>query len=573
MQMRNYVDQYHPQGGNSYQPPGMLNSYSANPQYGSYVPQVPPPAPHHPPMFENRVPPGIDGMIDVDGSNSTHRMTNSRLKTLIHNRQNQRDHGQLMPICNPVHEPAFNASHPVSPITQQPSYTSQYLPPTNHIDGIQNSMQFPPVTDNSSSLMHLQQLSPSSVERPRTVSATPQPVSWSESSSNVPVKSLETSTPHGQKSPIKLAQNGQAESSETPMSEETKVVNGTDQSAESSSNNCALESNSERVQTPNNSAKSESENEKPGVSENKIQVSCDNHVMMPPQTPPPRYTTPNQGFVTPPHAYRHLSPHHTMTSSMPLQPNCMPPPPPLPSPESSVMPHASTNGVIGVHTPSVPPLHPNPMPNDPNCDESNQSPFLWNTTTSMNTYINTTSTYNSKLSFSNATCLPTFALTTVHNSSPTFANAYFYSHNSQQLNKSSNSSSYMLPKGGGSAMSCIDSGRIQDSFNRSDIPPNFGLQQGLPLRTPTPEFNPLQQSFNSNLQVNNALQNNCYTPLQVKQENQELDTLEKIEKLRNNTKLEPPQCDCLKNKEGKTCMPKFIFSSLCFYQLHVIISL
>lgn len=570
--MRNYVDQYHPQGGNGYQPPNMLNSYNANPQYGSYLPQVPPPpGPHHPPMFENRVSAAIDGLMDVDGSSSTHRMTNTRLKTLIHNRQNQRDHGQLMPICNPVHEPAFNPSVPVSPVAQQPSYASQYLPPSNHVDGMQNSMQFSSIADNSSSsLMHLQQLSPSSVERPRTVSATPQPVSWSESSSsNVPVKSLESSPPLSQKSPMKPAQNGQTESSnEAPVSEETKAVNGTEQPAESSNTNSALEPSNERVETPNNSSKTEPENDKVGVSETKIEVSCDNHVMMPLQTSSPRYSTPNPGFMTPPHAYRHLPPHHTMTSSMPLQPNCMPPPPSLPSPGLVVMPHGSTNGISGIHhAPSVPSINPTPMPNDTNCDESNQSPFLWNTTTSMNTFINTTSTYNSKLSFSNATCLPTFALTTVTNSSPAFASSsYCYSRNNHQLQYKSDSSTYMLPKGGGTAMSCIDSGRIQDSFNRSDIPPNFELHQSLPLQPPSPELNLQQPNYNSNPPVDNSFENNsCSTPLPIKPGSQELESLERIEKLRNNTKLEPPQCDCLKNKEGKC---KIFFFLLFFFHFH-----
>ncbi|KFM80208.1 Methylcytosine dioxygenase TET1, partial [Stegodyphus mimosarum] len=36
--IRSYVDQYQPQGGSNYQPPAMLNSYSASPQYGSYTP-------------------------------------------------------------------------------------------------------------------------------------------------------------------------------------------------------------------------------------------------------------------------------------------------------------------------------------------------------------------------------------------------------------------------------------------------------------------------------------------------------------------------------------------------------
>ncbi|GFS48137.1 DNA N6-methyl adenine demethylase, partial [Nephila pilipes] len=48
---------------------------------------------------------------------------------------------------------------------------------------------------------------------------------------------------------------------------------------------------------------------------------------------------------------------------------------------------------------------------------------------------------------------------------------------------------------------------------------------------------------------NDFLDSNCSTPIGVGVDNQDLDPLERIEKLRNNTKLDPPQCDCLKNKE------------------------
>ncbi|KAF8763200.1 DNA N6-methyl adenine demethylase like protein [Argiope bruennichi] len=541
-------DQYQPQG-NSFQQPAMINPYSSNSQYASYSPQVPPHNPHLQPMYDGRIAVSVDGAGDTDGSNSTHRMTNTRLKTLIHNRQNQREHGQLIPICNPVHDPSFASPVPLSPVNQQ-SYASPYLPPSNHQEVMHNSMPYsgPPET---SSLMHLQQLSPNSITPPKSSvqnqwsDKTPP---WTDgSSSSLSRKTPENSAPVLQKSPAKPSQNGHPELSQA--SEEPKIVNGGEK-PENPSSNCALDTSSENVDLQNNPTKNLSESEKSEAKtvdqERKIPTPCDssvNRANMPlhSSTGTPRYANP--GFSSPPYAYRHPAPPQTLTPSAPSQQGCMPPPSSIP-PMSGTTPHVSANGG---HTHSGTSANPIPVPNEANCDESNQSPpFLLNTTTSMNTYINITNTYKSKLSFSNATCLPTFASTSVHNSTQAYVNSYSYNNQQMQLNFSENSP--LLPKGGGNSKSYIDSGRIQDSFKRSDIPHNFG-HQDLPLQPSAPNYLSHFPSNYANHTSNDFLDNNCSTPVGVGADKKDMDPLERIEKLRSNTKLEPPQCDCLKNKE------------------------
>lgn len=208
----------------------------------------------------------------------------------------------------------------------------------------------------------------------------------------------------------------------------------------------------------------------------------------------PRYPPSHPGLVTPPYAYRHHSPNPS---------GCMPPPASIP--------------VNGVHPP------------DTNCDDppTQSSPFLLNTTTSMSTYINITNTYNSsKLSFSNATCLPTFALTSVSPSSQTYCGSM--------------GGQATLPPGGGKSR--VDSGRIHHGSPLE--PPSPFHQQDLPLHT-APYPYPYQPS--------------CYPypdhhhppPPPATPEEPDRETEDRIEKLRTNTKLDPPQCDCLKNKEGE----------------------
>ncbi|GFU68524.1 DNA N6-methyl adenine demethylase [Trichonephila clavipes] len=542
-------DQYQPQG-NSYQPPAMLNPYSSNPQYASYSPQVPPHNPHLQPIYDNRVGINMDGVGDTDGSNSTHRMTNSRLKTLIHNRQNQREHGQLMPICNPVHDPSFSSPVPLSPVNQPSTFASPYLPPSNHQEVMHNSLQYSGPSETSS-LVHLQQLSPNSITPPKSSVQNSQCVQWSETSPNLSRKTPENSAPPSllQKSPVKPSQNGQPELPQA--SEESKMVNGSEKPDNNPSSNCALDTSSENVDVQSNSIKNPAENDKQEAKlpeqERKNPTPVDSAMNRPnmsvnasPGTP--RYANP--GFASPQYAYRHLAPHQTLTPNLSMQQGCMPPPPSLP-PMPGIMSHASVNGG---HTHSGTSTNPIPVPNEANCDESNQSPpFLLNTTTSMNTYINITSTYNSKFSFSNATCLPTFAVTSVRNSAPAYINSYLYnSQQAQNLNFAENSP--LLPKGGGTSKSYIDSGRIQDSFKRSDIPHNFG-HQDLPLQPPAPNYLPPYPNNYIKHASNDFLDSNCSTPIGVGVDNQDLDPLERIEKLRSNTKLDPPQCDCLKNKE------------------------
>ncbi|XP_042897924.1 methylcytosine dioxygenase TET3 isoform X2 [Parasteatoda tepidariorum] len=553
---RNYMDQYQPQGGNNYQPPGMLNNYNSNASYGSYTPQVPLQGHPQQPMFENRVAGSIDGLMEIDGTSTTHRMTNNRLKNLIHNRQNQRDQGQLIPISNPVHDSSFNSPVPLSPVNQQPSFTSPYLPPLNHQEPLQNSLPYTGTSDSSSSLMHLQQLSPNSIEPSKPAIPNNQNVPWPETPSRNTSKTPESTSPLVQKSPVKPSQNGVADvTSEVAANDGNTVVNDIKVKKpddDTPSNNCALDTSSEKVDRQNSSDNINIETDKTSntgpVQENKVPANCDNPaergMLPPPQSPTsiPRYPVPNSSFVPPPYAYRHLAPHQTLASNVPLPQGCMPPPSIPPAP--SIVPHSSINGGMPHSGMS---MIPNPVSNETNCDESNQPHFLWNTTTSMNTYTNITSTYNSKLSFSNATCMPTFALTSGSNSAQTYASSNSY-YNSQQLQQSHLNYSdniTMLPKGGGTSKSYIDSGRIQDSFTQLDTPHNYGHQDLPHIPNSVPPF----LNNYSNYAVKSHPGSNCSTPVASGFENQELDSIDRLEKLRTNAKIEPPQCDCLKNKD------------------------
>ncbi|KAG8192169.1 hypothetical protein JTE90_027809 [Oedothorax gibbosus] len=565
--MRGQMDQYQPQGGN-FHPQGMMNSYNSNSQYGSYTPQMPP---NNSQMYDSRL---SDGMaVDMDELNSTHRMTNTRLKTLIHNRQSQRE--QLIPISNNSlsHDSAYNSST-LSPIVGRTDYgssmspvgryASPYLPPPgNHQDAMHNNMPYAGQSDAStSSLMHLQRLSPNNIS-PQKVQSSQRPP-WS--------AEMSRKTPEGpMKSPVaaKPSLNGHGPSDrETP---ESKVVNGHDKPPDT---NGVSDSSSDNSNVHNGVAKdhpAETEGKlerKTPVPEIKIPPLNDrsplmpvndriprpqmspslhplpsptdrvlqplqqpnDHVLQPLQSPndrvlqplqspnlhsmqvpagSPRYHMPLNGPMTPPYGYRHFPPHHQV-GLVANPPGCMPPP-------SSIPPMAP---VANGETPSDEQQQPTPS-----------SPFLLNTTTSMNTYTSITSTYsNSKLSFSNATCLPTFALTSVSNSSHTYAQSW----------EGNNSRFQMLPLGGGTAKSYIDSGRIhyRDSLVERTHPCQDFPFQDLPLQPP-PSYPPF---------------GGC-PPLKFAPEcapvasTPDPDPQDRIEKLRTNTKLDPPQCDCLKNKE------------------------
>ncbi|GIY46241.1 hypothetical protein CDAR_234601 [Caerostris darwini] len=536
-------DQYQPQG-NSFQTPAMLNPYSSNSQYGSYSPQVPPHNSHLQPVYDSR---SMDN--ETDGSNSTHRMTNTRLKTLIHNRQNQREHSQLIPICNPVHDPSFTSPVPLSPVSQQ-SYASPYLPPSNHQEIMHNSMQYSGPSETSS-LMHLQQLSPNSITSPKLAVQAPQwsdkTSPWSEPSPGLSRKTPENSVSLRQKSPVKPSQNGHPELPQA--TEEPKMVNGIIEKPDNPANNCALDTSKD---VANTQAKKPSENDK---LDTKLSSDQEQKKLTPCESSPsrastsqhssstsPRYTSPC--FAPPSFTYRHSVPQQNVSQ----QQGCMPPPSSLPS-IPGVMPQIAANGGHA-HQTGMSSTNPDPVSNEANCDESNQSSsFLLNTTTSMNTYINITNTYNSKLSFSNATCLPMFASPSVCNSTQAYINSYSY--NSQQTHFQENNSP-LLPKGGGTSKSYIDSGRIQDSFNkRIDIPYNFG-HQDLPLQ-PSPAPNYLSH-YPNNFSMhasNNSLNNSCSTHVGVGMDKNNLHSLERIEKLRSNLKPVPPECDCIKKKGDK----------------------